>query len=240
MLSPLLAARTVVANSRATAEHLGQQWPSLRRRTVVVHNGLRFPPEAPEPPDLSGRVVLTVVGRLSPRKGQQVALAALRLLVAQGLDVSLRLVGSVFPGYEWFEDELRADARAAGLADRVDLAGYDDDVWSVYASSGVVLVPSLLEPFGSVAAEALAMARPTVVSRVGGLPEIVRDGVTGRVVPRDDAPALAAAVAGLLADPAAAAALAVAGAADVRARFTEERYAADLVAAITSGAQRRT
>ena len=239
MLAPLLAATAVLANSRATAHHLASVWPSLAGRTLVVHNGLRFP-SVPGPPPLQGRpVVLTVVGRLSPRKGQDVALHALAGLVAAGVDARLRLVGTVFAGYEWFEERLRDDAERLGLADRVELTGYTTDVWSVYTSSDVVLVPSRLEPFGSVAAEASACRRPVVVSRTGGLPEIVEEGVTGLVVPRGDAQALASAVWRLVDDPDRAREMGVRGSELVRRRFGEARYGTAVSDALRSVVRQR-
>jgi glycogen(starch) synthase len=69
-------------------------------------------------------------------------------------------------------------------------------------ASDVALVPSRYEPFGLVALEAMAAGTPVVVTRTGGLPEVVENGHTGAVVPPADPAALAAAVDGLLDDPA--------------------------------------
>ena len=73
-------------------------------------------------------VQLLLIGRLSPVKGSDIALGALERLVADGVDAELTLVGDVFPGYEWFREQLDSSARAAGVVGRVHFAGYQPDV----------------------------------------------------------------------------------------------------------------
>ncbi|RJK98380.1 glycosyltransferase family 1 protein [Vallicoccus soli] len=240
LTAPLLAAGTVVANSRATAAFLAAQHRRLAARTRVVLNGFDFPP-APEGPRRAApgaRRRVVVVGRLSPRKGQDVAVRALAALVGEGHDVELELVGSVFRGYEWYEDSLRALAAELGVADRLLLPGFREDVWPHLLDADVVAVPSRLEPFGSVAVEAMAACRPVVVSGVGGLPEIAEDGA-GVVVPPEDPAALAAALGGLLADRAGADELARRGCRSARARFTLDRYRAELLDVLAAAARTR-
>lgn len=177
LLSPLLAARTVVANSRFSADVLLELVPRLSGRLVVLANPVPAPPATPPRDRLDGPLRLAYVGRLSPRKGPDVALEALRLLRSRGVDARLTLLGSVFPGYEWFEDRLRT--AAADLDGLVDLAGFRPDVWPALADADVVLVPSVLdESFGNAAVEAVLAARPTVVSDLRGLREAV-DGYAG-------------------------------------------------------------
>ncbi|MBL0884706.1 glycosyltransferase family 4 protein [Myceligenerans indicum] len=236
--APLLLARDVVVNSATARDVVVGAVPPLRRRTRIVYNGVPGPGDGPaasgrpdpdsSPGDPAGtpagtarRVVL--VGRLSPRKGTDVALEAVGRLRQEGRDVRLTLCGSVFAGYEWFEEELRARATRPDLAGAVDFAGYADP-WEWFARADVVVVPSRVEPFGNVAVQALRAQRPLVVSRTQGLAEIVRDGETGRSVPPGDPEALAGAVAELLDDPERAAALATTGRKDSEERFGVERY----------------
>jgi len=168
-VAPALADQVVV-NSHFTLDVLGEAAPQLRDRATVVLNGV----PGPAGPELTGTLRLVVIGRLSPRKGPQVAVAALRELVARGVDARLTLVGSVFAGYEWFEAELREGIVTAGLTDRVELLGFQADVWAHLAAADVVLVPSVAEePFGNTAVEAVLAARPVVVSDGGGLREAV-------------------------------------------------------------------
>jgi glycosyltransferase involved in cell wall biosynthesis len=172
----------VVANSRFTRDVLLGLVPGLADRLTVLANPVTGP-AAPEPPRdrLDGPVRLLFVGRLSPRKGPDVAIAALRELRARGVDARLTLVGSVFPGYEWFEEQLR-DA-AADLDGHVEFAGFRSDVAPALAGADVVLVPSVLdESFGNTAVEAVLAGRPTVVSGLRGLREAVDGYAAAQVV----------------------------------------------------------
>ncbi|GIG19679.1 glycosyl transferase [Cellulomonas chitinilytica] len=231
LAAPLLLARRVVANSAAAAAVLVGALPRLAARIEVVHNGV---PAPPAPPADASHVAgtpwrLAVVGRLSPRKGTDVAVEAVALLAAEGLDVHLSVAGTPFEGYEWFVDELRERAGRPDLAGRVDLLGYVHPTWDLLAASDVVLVPSRVEPFGNTAVEALLARRPVVASRTQGLAEVVRDGDTGLLVPPDDPRALAEAVATLLRDDGLRASLARAGEDDAHDRFSTARYAQRLL-----------
>ena len=107
-----------------------------------------------------------------------------------------------------------------GVRDRLRLLGFRDDVENVYGAADVVAVPSTEpDPLPGAAIEAAAAGCAVVASAHGGLPEIIRDGQTGRLVTPGDASALALAAAELIDDPAAAARLGAAAAADVRERF---------------------
>jgi GT2 family glycosyltransferase len=171
-LGPALSHRVVV-NSRFSLEVLTDVAPRLRGRTTVLYNGVPGPGTVvPARDRLEGPVQLLFVGRLSPRKGPQVALAALRELVDRGVDARLSLLGSVFEGYERFEAQLRTTASEDGLAGRVEFPGFTADVWPHLAAADVVLVPSVVdEPFGNTAVEAVLAGRPLVVSATSGLRE---------------------------------------------------------------------
>lgn len=230
LTAPLLAAHRVVANSRTAAAALARPFGRLARRTQVVYNGVAGPPQTPSPPAPRATVRLLLVGRLSPRKGSDVALEAVARLVAEGRDVTIDLAGTAFAGYEWFADELAARAAEPDLAGRVRLLGYVADRWSALADADVVLVPSRVEPFGNTAVEAMLAARPVVVSATQGLVEIVTDDRTGLQVPVADVDALAGAVARLADDPTLAARLAAAGREEALRRFGVARYARELTA----------
>lgn len=199
---PALLAHEVLVNSRFSRGVLTRLVPALAARSTVVRNGVPGPSTVVPPrPQLAGPVHLLYVGRLSPRKGPQTAVAALAVLVSRGVDARLRLAGSVFPGYEWFEAELRGQVAAADLADRVDLLGWVPDVAGELAGADVVLVPSLVdEPFGNTAVEALLAARPVVVSCGGGLPEAVEGRSAARTAAPGDPGAWADEIAALVDD----------------------------------------
>ena len=182
LLLPLRSARTVVANSRFTRDVLLDLVPGLADRLTVLANPVPGPASPTPPRDrLDGPVRLLFVGRLSPRKGPDVAVAALRELRARGVDARLTLVGSVFPGYEWFEERLREGA--ADLGGHLEFAGFRSDVGPALADADVVLVPSVLdESFGNTAVEAVLAGRPTVVSGLRGLREAVDGYAAAQVV----------------------------------------------------------
>lgn len=235
LAAPNLLAGSIVVNSNASAAALTRRAGLLRRRIVVVHNGVPGPDTRPEPPRArrpGDPARLVVVARVSPRKGVDVALDATALLRQRGHDVTLDVCGSVFPGYEWFERELRARAAQTPLEGAVTLHGYVSPTWPVLAAADVVLVPSRVEPFGNTAVEALRARRPLVASGVQGLMEIVEDGETGLLAEPGDAEDLADAVERFLADPTWAAEVAEAGEAEARARFSVAAYRERIAAAL--------
>jgi glycosyltransferase involved in cell wall biosynthesis len=232
---PLLLASSVVVNSRATAEVVRSAVPSLGRRFRLIHNGV---PGPARPILLAARPAvparLVVVGRLSRRKGCDVALDAVVLLRQYGHEVVLDFVGSVFPGYEWYEAELRDRVAGLGLQEAVRFRGFLSPAWPAYADADIAVVPSFGESFGNAAAEGQLAGRPVVVSGVQGLLEIVDDGATGIVVPAGDPHALADGIAGLLEDWDKARELAAAGRAEAERRFGTARYRREIAAAVAA------
>jgi glycosyltransferase involved in cell wall biosynthesis len=228
---PALADR-VIANSRFSLQVLARTAPWLRRRSTVVYNAVSGPDHVPPPRvALEGPVHLLYVGRLSPRKGPQVAVATLQELLARGVDARLRLLGSVFEGYEWFEAELRATVAAAGLTDRVEFLGFRSSVWPELAASDVVLVPSVMEEsFGLTAVEAVLAARPLVVSDTSGLREAAAGYASAQRVVPGDVVLWADAVQRVVTGWDTFRRAAVTDAAEARLRHAPERYAEQLVA----------
>jgi glycosyltransferase involved in cell wall biosynthesis len=241
-LCPALSDR-VVANSRFTLDVLTAVAPRLGRRAGVVHNAVRGPAVVvPARALLDGPLRLVYVGRLSPRKGPQVAVATLQELLRRGVDARLTVVGSVFDGYEWFERELRATVAEGGLDERVDFLGFRADVWPHLADADVVLMPSVGdESFGNSAVEAVLAARPLVVSDHSGLREAAAGYASAQAVDPGRPDAWADAVCRVAADWARFRDAALTDAATARRRSAPERYTAELVAAVaalgtTSGA----
>jgi len=100
-----------------------------------------------------------------------------------------------------------------------------DDVIQLYSHAAVFVCPSIYEPFGLINLEAMACGTAVVATRVGGIPEVVVDGETGRLVPPGDPAALAAAVTDVVADPERAARFGRAGRQRVEAEFSWDRIA---------------
>lgn len=201
LAAPLLAAGVVVVNSQATANVVTGAIPLLRNRIRLIYNGVPGPERAPRrQAGPSGTLRVVLVGRLSPRKGNDLAVDAVARLRAAGRPVTLDLFGSVFPGYEWYEHQLRERIREHGLTDSVRLQGFHADVWEAYTDADIAVVPSRIEPFGNTSVEAQLAGVPVIVSEVQGLPETVDHGRNGTIVPPEDPGALAAAIAELADD----------------------------------------
>jgi glycosyltransferase involved in cell wall biosynthesis len=151
----------------------------------------------------------------------------LRLVRERGVDAHLLLVGA--PRFlasatrfdnASYVDGLRAQVAAAGLEDRVSWLGHRDDVAELLRALDVLLLPSEEEPFGRALVEAMALEVPVLATRVGGPPEIVDDGVEGRLLDPADPPAWADAVIELAHDPGRARAMGLAGRARAEREFS--------------------
>lgn len=135
------------------------------------------------------------VARLLPRKGQAQAIRALPRVREAHPRASLWLVGA---GPD--EDELRALAASLGVAEHVHLLGQRLDVTRLLGGFDVYVHPALVEGLGIAVLEAMAAGLPAVATRVGGIPEYVRDGDTGWLVSPGDVDALAARLAAVAVD----------------------------------------
>jgi glycosyltransferase involved in cell wall biosynthesis len=216
-----------------------------RTKTVVLHNGFpaeEFAPVSPErvaafrkenhltAPKLAG-----VIGRLKlKRKGQETFIAAAQQIAQKHPDAQFVLIGSVFPGNEEHEIELRRLAEPLG--DQVRFTGDVEDIKAAYAALDVVVMPSgMPEPFGGVAIEAMAMSRPVIASDIGGSPEQIEDGKTGILFPPEDAGALASALDQLLSDTALARAMGASGRTRFEERFEFEPFYREMIGIYTDG-----
>jgi glycosyltransferase involved in cell wall biosynthesis len=170
---PLLAAGCIVANSQFSSRVLQSSFALLGDRTAVVYNGVPGPEVVRAPRErLDSPFRILFLGRLSARKGVDVVVDALATLRKRGISAHLDIVGAVFPGYEWYETELRALVHSHDLAPFVNVHGFQSSVWPFLDAADAVVIPSRLdEPFGNTAVEALLAARPVVVSDTSGLRE---------------------------------------------------------------------
>ena len=211
--------------------------PRLARRAQLIYNGVPQPPEPPADARRAQPIRLAVVGRLSPRKGPHLALEAVGRLRAAHYDVALEVAGTTFPGYEWYEAELRDRAERPDLAGAVEFSGYCAPVWPVLQRADIVLAPSTQEPFGNVVVEAQMSRRPVVAAASHGHLESIADDQTGILVPPGDPEAMAEAVKRLIADPELADRVARTAEREAVRRFSVDRYrreVAELVGRFTS------
>ena len=177
-------------------------------------------------PGVSGRVVreelgltgraVGLVANLRGSKGHRFFLDAAREVLFHAPDTRFLIVGDGIGA-----EDIRRRVREMGLDAHVIMTGFRHDIPEVMAALDVLVLPSIKsEASSQVIPQALAVGTPVVATTVGGSPELITDGTTGRLVPPADAGALADAILSLLRDPAAAAAMAEAGGALVRARYT--------------------
>lgn len=137
----------------------------------------------------AGRPVLAIIGRLHPVKGHRGLIAALPAIVRACPRALLLVIGD---GPE--RPACEALTRSLGMSRHVRFLGRRADVPRLLPAVDLVLMPSQSEGLGLAAIEALAAARPVIAFGVGGLPEVVTDEVSGRLVPPGDFAAFAAAV----------------------------------------------
>jgi glycosyltransferase involved in cell wall biosynthesis len=164
-----------------------------------------------------GSSIVGVVARLEPEKGHQTLIEAWPHVLRECPDAYLMIVGE---GSR--RDFLEQWAAAHKVAHRVVFTGRRDDIPAVTAALDVAVLPSWREAQGLSILEAMALSRPVVASDVGGIPEMIEDGVTGLLVPHDNPVALAAAIVRLLKDHAFADTIARAGHDLVHDRFCIE------------------
>ncbi len=196
----MVRGRCVIVPSDALAQYLMEHFGVSRERLRVVPRGVdleEFRLAPPRPSQQEWRIGL--IGRLSPIKGHEVALRACDLLRREGWPVRLCLAGD--PPGDARRQALEALALSLGAGEALEWLGVRDDVAQVIASMDVLVVPSTYpESFGRSVVEAQAVGRPVVASRLGGLAELIEDGVTGLLARPGDPQDLAAAVRRFLQD----------------------------------------
>jgi glycosyltransferase involved in cell wall biosynthesis len=205
----LRAARLTMTCTRANADHLARLAPDVSDRVHLVYHGLDLDSLGPPTPfpESSGPTRIVAIGRLIPKKGFSDLIEAVALCAANGLDVRLEIIGD---GPLLGPLKELASARTKG---RVSFAGSvpNQQVWASLERAHALAMPSVLDPHGdrdgipNVILEALASARPVIGTDVSGIPEVVRTGETGWLVPASSPGAIADAIGDLVRDPAKAA-----------------------------------
>ncbi len=184
------------ARSQLMAQVPEEHWGKL----CVIHCGID--PEVFSPPaerNGAGRLDVLSVGRLVPFKGQGLLIESLAALAARGIDARATVVG-------WGETQPGLESLAAqlGVSERVTFTGAlgQDEIRALLGAADVFCLPSFAEGVPVSLMEAMAMELPVVSSRIMGIPELVEDGVSGRLIAPGNVEELTAALAGLAGDPA--------------------------------------
>lgn len=195
-----------VVNCRYTLDYILRNVPNVDPdKLVLVYNGLDLPKYEglPRNPDALQPVILAV-GQLVPTKGFACLVDACALLGAGRRDFRL-----IFAGSGPMKDSLAKRARKSGISDLVEFAGEKTEaqIRHLLASAAMLVMPCVSPGKGThdalpnVVVEALASGVPVVATDVFGIPEVVKHGETGLLVPERDAVALKAAIARILTEP---------------------------------------
>jgi len=174
-----------------------QKWGIPGERITVVHNGVSSCPTLPKRPDPSGTWTIGTVALFRPRKGIEVLLHAIHQLRREGIPVRLLAVGPFeTPRYE---SRVKSLAVRLGLEDAVSWTGFTPHVDSLLSKMDLFVLPSLFgEGLPMVVLEAMALGVPVVASRVEGIPEVIRNGKDGLLVPPGSPANLADSIKGII------------------------------------------
>lgn len=232
----------VITCSRAMSEEVVGQFLVPSSRVSVIPNGIDVRHWRVADADRSAArqrwgpangPLIVFTGRLEVEKGIFTLLDAMPRILPYAPAARLVVGGSGGQA-----DAFDRECASRGLTGIVRRTGWlaEDELRGLVGAADVAVVPSLYEPFGLVALEAMALGAPVVCARTGGLADVVDPGVTGLLFEPGDAAALAAAVVAAIADPAASRARAEAAAGALRVRFDWATIAADTVAVYESAA----
>jgi glycosyltransferase involved in cell wall biosynthesis len=150
--------------------------------------------------------VVSILGRITPWKGQHVFLEAARIVNANRQNIKFLIVGDVFQGLNTddtnYKDKLIQSREKFALNDSVVFTGWRSDITAILALSDILVNASVKpEPLGTTILEAMAMGRPVICSDLGGSSEIVQNGINGFLFRPGDPHALADAIESMLNDP---------------------------------------
>lgn len=213
----------VLTHTPGHRDEICARWKLPPEAVAVVPHGIALPPADALPPPSAGPARFLFVGRFEHRKGVDVLLDAIPSVLEAAPEARFTLAG-LDQGDHWRDLFYQRHPR---WRDRVDFPGRiaADALRAAYRGCDVFVAPSRYESFGLIYVEAMAWAKPVVGCLAGGVPDVVRDGATGLLVPPGDAASLASALLRLARDPALRARLGTAARADAAARFSRESLA---------------
>jgi len=204
----MVQAERVIGASEAMREYVRKHYGVTDEKFRLIPRGMDAEGFNPEKVDrewigafkakygLEGRFVIAIVGRISSLKGIDWAIKALALVSGELPPWKLLIVGSPQAGQENYAEELKALVSQLKLDEQVVFTGSQSKMPEVYACANVVISATTRKPetFGRTLVEALAMNCPVIATAHGGALDIVKPGVTGWLVPIENAEALGAAI----------------------------------------------
>ena len=186
-----------IFNSEEGSRSLRQYLPI--KRYQVLYNGVDVSP-APIPIPIRNEAKVLMVSNIQPQKGQDYLLSAFLSLGREYSNLSLHFVGNCFDEWKYYLNDMKERIAESGLTDRIFFHGFHPDPCSFVDDSDIVVHTSLEESFGNVIIEAMARGRPVVSFAVGGVGEVITDGLNGYLVDTGDIDALQGRIRGLIRD----------------------------------------
>jgi glycosyltransferase involved in cell wall biosynthesis len=193
--------RFFVAVSHFTAMSLIRNGVPENRVEIIYSAPPRRPEASPPPGAVSApdaELVLAFIGQITPAKGFDVLIEAIRKLRQARASVRLKIAGRIYsewPGHQWARDLSDAVLADNCLREHVEFLGFVEDINALLAQCHVLVVPSVSEePLGNVVIEAKLCSRPSIVFPRGGLPELVQSGKDGIVCQDTTASSLVTAI----------------------------------------------
>ncbi len=232
LLSALLdrSTGTPIAVSRAVADN----WqPHLKKANIqVIHNGIpyedfliKYPLAKKELGLPEDQLIVGMIGRINPWKGQLYFLEMAEILCKKYPNVHFALVGDPFDGYENILDHILEKIKSSGLEHRVSYLGFRSDIPAVLQAFDIFVLPSILpDPLPTVVLEAMAAGKPVVATKPGGSEEMVVDSKTGFLIPMTSVSLGAEAIEKLISDPDLVKDFGISGQARVLTEFSLEAF----------------
>lgn len=188
----------VVVSESTRQEMIGLDVPA--RKISVVPDGFDRPLQVNNEAHIGSQLRLLCVGTCYYRKGIEYLLRAIKCLKEK--KIVLDLVGDLTHDVP-YALRMKALAKELGLEESVIFHGWvsENQLWKLYAGADIYVLPSLWEGFGIVLMEAMFFGLPIVATDVGAIPELIKDGENGFLVPPADSNLLAAAIDRLIEDP---------------------------------------
>ncbi len=205
----LAEARALIAVSESVREQLVAAFPAFIDRTVVIPNwidargeGGLSKEEAREKLGVTRRLAIGIVGQITQLKRQDLFIRAAAHLIKERYwtDADFMIIGEPGPNDEEYANQLSEMVKDAGVENQVRFTGYVEVLPAHLRAFDIVAAPSDNEAFSLVLVEAMAAGCAVIATRVGGMAEIVEDGVTGILIERDDMWSLVAGMSKLLTD----------------------------------------
>ena len=221
-------ATKVIFNSEANRTLWGYE--KLIRKSTCVYNGI----DLKNVEDLRQKKIeidfknakpfIGYIGQINPFKGINILIDAMGKIRLRFSDATCWIIGKPSPNQEGYYEMLKEKVIQKGLEQNIKFIGFQPNIFPLIDKIDILVMPSLFEAFGRVLIEGMALAKPIVASRVGGIPEIVVDYETGILVPPNDPQKLAEAILSLLEDPVLRRRLGETGQKRVKEFFTLENY----------------